>query len=257
MIINADDFGRRTEVNAAIVLAFDAGLVSSTTVMANMPGFDEACQLARDRRLEAHVGVHLVLTEGEPLTAPIRRCGRFCDAAGRFVHWSATDRCLRLDAVERAAVAAEVRAQVARCRAAGLPLTHLDSHQQAHTRLGIAAVVIALAPELGLSAVRIGENARPGMSAGHRAAVGLLNARLRMADLARTRSFGTVGDLVAAQRRRGGTPDFEAMTHPVLGPDGLLVDALEGDGTLEDLVSQVEGYRSAVSYSGARVEARA
>src|SRR4051812_23191276 len=78
MIINADDFGYSSSVNAAILKAFEEGLVSSTTVMANMPAFEEACAAAHERKLLGHVGAHLVLTEGETLTEPIRRCRRFC-----------------------------------------------------------------------------------------------------------------------------------------------------------------------------------
>ena len=84
MIVNADDFGLSPRVNEAIVRAFDEGLISSTTVMANMPAFAEASAIARDRGLLDHVGAHLVLTEGEPLTDTMRHCRRFCDADGRF-----------------------------------------------------------------------------------------------------------------------------------------------------------------------------
>ena len=41
IIVNADDFGMRAEVNQAIVDAFEQRLISSTTLMANMPGFGE------------------------------------------------------------------------------------------------------------------------------------------------------------------------------------------------------------------------
>ena len=91
MIVNADDFGLSPRVNQAIVRAFDEGLISSTTVMANMPAFAEASAIARDRGLLDHVGAHLVLTEGDPLTDTMRRCGRFCDADGRFTFWRQED----------------------------------------------------------------------------------------------------------------------------------------------------------------------
>jgi chitin disaccharide deacetylase len=40
--INADDFGLNSSVNKAIIEAFDNNYINSTTLMANMPGFDEA-----------------------------------------------------------------------------------------------------------------------------------------------------------------------------------------------------------------------
>ncbi len=37
MIVNADDFGLSPRVNEAMIRAFDEGLISSTTIMANVP----------------------------------------------------------------------------------------------------------------------------------------------------------------------------------------------------------------------------
>ncbi|MCB6144124.1 ChbG/HpnK family deacetylase, partial [Lachnospira pectinoschiza] len=42
IIINADDFGYSSGVNQGIIKAFREGVLSSTTLMANMPGCDEA-----------------------------------------------------------------------------------------------------------------------------------------------------------------------------------------------------------------------
>src|SRR5712672_1191198 len=84
IIVNADDFGMSAEVNRAIVEAFENNVISSTTLMANMPGFDEACELAHRHRLVSKIGLHLNLTSGYPLSSPIRRCARLCDTNGMF-----------------------------------------------------------------------------------------------------------------------------------------------------------------------------
>ena len=225
MIVNADDFGAEHGVNRAILQAFQEGLVSSTTLMANMPGFEEACELVHAHGLHSHVGVHLVLTEGLPLTEPIRTCARFCDESGRFFHWSLTSRALWLDGRERAAVAEELRAQVLRCRRAGVPVTHLDSHHQTHTHPGIGGLVIALAREARVPSVRIAENCRAGMTWKQWARTRSVNLRLRVAGLARTRYFGTIEDYVAAMTGPVAPErlsDFEVMTHPVFDRDGAL-----------------------------------
>ena len=73
MVIVADDFGLDAPTTAGILRSFDEGLISATSLLANMPGFDEAVAAAHDRRLTGAVGVHLNLTEGTSLTAPIRR----------------------------------------------------------------------------------------------------------------------------------------------------------------------------------------
>lgn len=51
IIVNADDFGCSKVINQAIMTCLDRGLISSTTIMANMPGFHEACELANSRAL--------------------------------------------------------------------------------------------------------------------------------------------------------------------------------------------------------------
>ena len=77
IIINADDFGMSAEANKAIVEAFEKNVISSTTLMANMSGFNEACELAHRHRLLGKIGVHLNLTSGYPLSEPIRKCCAF------------------------------------------------------------------------------------------------------------------------------------------------------------------------------------
>ena len=61
LIINADDFGKNRDVNQAVVECFERGLCSSTTIMPNMPGFEEACRLVHEKGLVSHVGIHAVL----------------------------------------------------------------------------------------------------------------------------------------------------------------------------------------------------
>ena len=77
IIINADDFGLNTSVNHAIIESFEKGLINSTTIMANMPGFDEAIDLAHKHNIINKTGIHLTLTEGEPLTTNILISGLY------------------------------------------------------------------------------------------------------------------------------------------------------------------------------------
>ncbi|AOM84415.1 Cellobiose phosphotransferase system YdjC-like protein [Salisediminibacterium beveridgei] len=67
LIVNADDFGLSRAVNYGILDAMQIGIVSSTTMMMNMPGTSHAADLI-DREGLTKVGVHLVLTSGRPLT---------------------------------------------------------------------------------------------------------------------------------------------------------------------------------------------
>lgn len=63
VIINADDFGYSAAVNAGIIKAYQDGVLTSTTLMANMSGRDGAIQLAKENQ-GLGVGGHLVLTCG-------------------------------------------------------------------------------------------------------------------------------------------------------------------------------------------------
>ena len=48
LIINADDFGYSRGINFGILDAYQFGVVRSCSIMANMPAFDHAVQLAGD-----------------------------------------------------------------------------------------------------------------------------------------------------------------------------------------------------------------
>ena len=73
LFVNADDFGLSHEVNMAIVEAFKKGLINNTTIMVNMPGFEEAVRLAEKYGFFDRVGLHLNLFEGKHLTEDIKR----------------------------------------------------------------------------------------------------------------------------------------------------------------------------------------
>ena len=186
----------------------------------------------------------------------MRRCGRFCDADGRFTFWRQEDRAVWLSSDQRRAVAGELRAQIARCRESGLPVTHVDTHHNVHNQPGIAPLVLDAARELGVPAVRVLENTTVEPSLRNRLSVRYFNTRLVRAGLARTRYFGTV-DAHRALAARGVGPDqlddFEVVTHPALDEQGGLVDALEPGASLRELMDGLPGLPTAVSYAGARV----
>ncbi|OFV95000.1 MAG: hypothetical protein A3F68_11880 [Acidobacteria bacterium RIFCSPLOWO2_12_FULL_54_10] len=62
LIVNADDFGYTRGVNQAIVEAWQRGVVTSTSLMANGAAFDDAVSLAR-QETGLDVGCHLNFVE--------------------------------------------------------------------------------------------------------------------------------------------------------------------------------------------------
>lgn len=225
IIVNADDFGYSTVINSAIVSCFRRGLISSATIMANMPGFEEACAFAASNELKDRIGIHLNLTEGQPLVPELRMNSSLCDASGNFRR----RRSRLLSKVDRAMMSAEVAAQIQRCRDAGLPLTHADSHQHVHNEPMVFLAICPVLKQSGISQLRISRNmdALP-IASLKRIAKFCCNRWFAVHGLRTTEYFGTVENFEEfrkANRLAGGS--FEILTHPSLDKQGVLIDHLD------------------------------
>src|SRR5574344_1268555 len=84
IIINADDFGYSHSVNEAIVECFKRRYITQTTIMTNMPFYDEAITYAKENNLMDKIGLHINLDEGFPLTDDIKRNRKFCNSNGEY-----------------------------------------------------------------------------------------------------------------------------------------------------------------------------
>lgn len=250
IIINADDFGLNHGVNLAVLRAFELGLCSSCTIMPNMPGFEEACEIVRVRRLQHHVGLHLVLTEGLPVTERMRACPMFCDGQGRF-RVTRRQRLIALSAETKAALQGEIEGQIARCREHGIPLTHLDSHSHVHEEWAVASAVIETATRAGVPHVRLARFCPSGRLSLRHWYRRVINCRLRAAGLAATQYFGAPDEYRSFLRTAGagdGDATWEIMIHPVFNDQQQLIDGWLGH-PLESLVTALDEYPTAVSYT--------
>jgi predicted glycoside hydrolase/deacetylase ChbG (UPF0249 family) len=241
--VNADDFGMSSDVNRAVVLAFQAGCVSSASVMSNMPGFVEACDWAQHSGFHTRVGVHLNLSEGTPLTHAIRDCPRFCDAAGGFRPRRSA---FHLSVGERRAVEEEFRRQVQVCRDRNVQPTHLDSHHHYHTEWAIGALAIRVAKAFGVPAVRLSRNCGAGIGGLTRLYKVSYNARLRVYGLAKTRYFGSLDDVRQLLDTLPG--DVEIMVHPRLNAGGVVTDG-DGGAPLAPLIAALGLHGRLSSYA--------
>lgn len=252
LIINADDFGRDTLTNRAVLEAFRNGLCSSATLMPNMPGFEEACELVHENRLTAHIGAHLVLRDGAPLTDGIRYYPRFCSNQGQlcFSRPAYFLPAFFLSVPEQTALAQELRAQIARCRQQRIPLTHVDSHYHTHTEWAVASVLLPILKEEKIPYMRISRNCGPHMGLHRRMYKRLMNGRFKRAGVDRTRYFGSINDYVYRKMHSNKAAEsFEVMVHPRYDRDDRLIDDPNAD-LLEDRIRRIESYRTAVSFSG-------
>lgn len=141
LIINADDFGLTDGCNRGIVDAMKNGIVTSTTVMINMPKAMEAIDLAKKIGVR-EMGLHLTLTCGKPLLSK-EEVPSLVDENGQFYRRIAK----LLPVVNLEEAEKELRTQIKEFLKTGLKLTHLDSHHHVHMYDGITEIVSKLAKE--------------------------------------------------------------------------------------------------------------
>jgi predicted glycoside hydrolase/deacetylase ChbG (UPF0249 family) len=153
IIINADDFGLCDGVNRAVVQAHTQGILTSTTIMANMPAARQAVELAKQLPTLG-VGVHLNLFGGKPVSKDA--CvARLLNTDGEFAY--SPVRLSLLSVVSRKirnAITAELAAQIQWVIDNGLKPTHLDSHKHIHNFPVIFPIVCELAKNFKIAAIR-------------------------------------------------------------------------------------------------------
>ena len=154
LIVTADDFGRSSEINAAVIRAHHEGLLTSASLMVAGEAAQEAVDLAKHHPSLA-VGLHLTVTDGRPALPPAQ-VPHLVNTGGHFP--SAPTVCgLRyffLPAARRE-LAAELEAQFAAFAATGLSLSHVDGHQHMHMHPTIFRLLVPLAVRNGARAVRV------------------------------------------------------------------------------------------------------
>jgi predicted glycoside hydrolase/deacetylase ChbG (UPF0249 family) len=152
LIVNADDLGYSPGVNGAILDLYQAGRLSCTSAIVNLPHSDAG--LAAARAAELPTGVHLNLTRGRPCLPPdqvpslVTPAGPFYPSPAFFVRAYA-------GLVRPSEVEAECRAQIDRALARLDRIAHVDSHSHWQMVPALRAVLERLANEYDVARVRI------------------------------------------------------------------------------------------------------
>lgn len=144
IIINADDFGMSSSVNHGIVEAMTKGIVSSTTIMMNMPKAKEALNLAKEYGI-TNIGIHLNLTKAYPLLPK--------EEIPLLVLENGKVKDIRKETITpeiKEQIKKEFTAQIELLYSLGFVPTHLDSHHHIHMLDGIKEVVLELAEKYNL-----------------------------------------------------------------------------------------------------------
>ena len=154
LIINADDFGLTSGINRAILELHQAGVLTSTTLMARAGATAEALRMAKATPTLG-VGCHVVLVDGEPVLPPRKIPSLVDHKTGRFsVSLTAFLSRLFSGRVRSSEIEAEAAAQIALLKNAGLTLTHIDTHKHTHMFPPVLRPLLRAARAAGISAVR-------------------------------------------------------------------------------------------------------
>ncbi len=153
LIINADDFGLCEGVNNGIAKAHTKGILTSTTLMTNMPSAAEAVKMAKELP-NLGVGIHLNLTDGSPISKE-SVVALLIDSNGQFKFKPAELAKKSLISFKfRKAIRTELTAQVQWAIDNGIKPTHLDSHKHIHSFPVIYPIVCGLARQFNIRAIR-------------------------------------------------------------------------------------------------------
>ena len=152
LIINADDLGISKEVNNQIEECIRQGVISSSTLMANAPAFEDGVRIAKQYP-QISVGVHLNIIEFAPLTnvevfkkhGIVGQDGNFIEGAIFVAH---------IDEELAQAVFEEWDAQISKVEEAGIKPSHCDSHQHTHTIVVLQGVLCRVLDKHGIDSVR-------------------------------------------------------------------------------------------------------
>jgi predicted glycoside hydrolase/deacetylase ChbG (UPF0249 family) len=154
LIINADDFGLTLGINRAIIELHRAGVLTSATLMAAGPAFDDAAALAHSNP-SLGVGCHIVLTDGTPASPPETiptllgpDSKTFRPSLIDFLQALLRGR-IREDDIER-----EAFAQIHKLQQAGIPITHVDTHKHTHLFPAVARPLLRVLERTAISSIR-------------------------------------------------------------------------------------------------------
>ena len=154
LIVNADDFGLSSSVNAAVIRAHRDGILTTASLMANEPGFDEAVKLAKENP-RLGVGLHLTFLMGHA-TLPPEKIPGLVNARGEFSNspvGAGMSYFFKRSLHEQ--LRTEIHAQFEKFHATGLKLDHVNGHLHLHLHPAIFRILMSDADKLRLTHLRL------------------------------------------------------------------------------------------------------
>ncbi len=154
LIINADDFGLTPGINRAIAELHQAKVLTSATLMATGPAFDDAVATAHANP-GLGVGCHIVLTDGAPASNP-ESIPTLLGPDRKTFRPSLVDflQALLRGRISEEEIRREALAQIQKLQNAGIKVTHLDTHKHTHLFPAVARPLLQLAEQCSIHAIR-------------------------------------------------------------------------------------------------------
>lgn len=137
LIVNADDFGYRTQINKAIIFAHKNGIVKSTSMLVKRDGFDEAVLLAKENP-NLGIGLHIDLDN-------------FFDIEhgnGVVRGW------INNKVPSKEIIKSEIKEQIEKMLSVGIKIDHFDSHHHTHLNVDVLPIVVDLCKEYDVRKIR-------------------------------------------------------------------------------------------------------
>lgn len=148
LIFNSDDFGHSHPFNLGVYKGIKAGVLTTTCVLSNLEGYNEAVSLKTDLK-GIKFGAHLNLIEGKSITnAPL-----LTDSKGNFNNGYAEILRKSFDKNFLNEVEFEFRAQIERILG-DFEVNHINSHVHTHSIPNLFKIVCKLADEYKIPYVR-------------------------------------------------------------------------------------------------------
>lgn len=153
LIIAADDFGLTRGVNEGMVRAYQEGVVTSLNLLPSGEAFEDALSLAKDIGLK-EAGAHLALTETSPVAEAAKVRSLINDEGGFSKgHLDFLAKYFSGNIAEDE-IYIEWKSQLEKAISTGIKITNLSSHEHLHMVPKLLSILIKLAKEHDVPAIR-------------------------------------------------------------------------------------------------------
>ena len=155
LIVNADDFGLHSAVNAGIIDGHRRGIITSTSLMAGGEAFTEAVSMAKQNP-KLGIGIHITLVGGVKPVCDSSEVSSLLTPEGVFPeNYVEFIKRIYSGKINYSELRKEIHAQIAQIMDTGLRVTHIDGHQHMHVLPTVLPIVIEQAKSFGIHAIRI------------------------------------------------------------------------------------------------------